>query len=362
MESWFPTFQRLANREIPLPASWPPATTAPQRHAFLRLMALALEDNLPLYPLIEQWAQDERGVQGRRLKKLAHLLKNGTPLADAVEEIPGLLSDEDLLAIRFDAQLGTRTAAVRRLLDDSGPNSTNQVHRVRGDLIYVATVLAVGLLIIAFVHLKIVPVFQKMFQEFGLQQPQVMRSSIHAAHTLASLWWLAALAAFILLWCMLSTQTGRFVRHSIFSRLFRPLRELHAADVLQKIGIASAAGRPVAGALSTLARYHFAPTIRHKLLFVRNEVEQGAEVWRSLTAVGLISPPEMRLLKTADRVGNRPWVLKQLAAVKQRRTQWRLQRAAEFVLPALVLLLGALVLFQALTIFEPLVKLIEGLL
>ena len=70
----------------------------------------------------------------------------------------------------------------------------------------------------------------------------------------------------------------------------------------------------------------------------------------------------MRLLKTADRVGNRSWALGQLAAVKARRTNRRLAVLAELALPALVLLLGGVVLFQALTIFTPLVRLIEGLL
>jgi len=65
-------------------------------------------------------------------------------------------------------------------------------------------------------------------------------------------------------------------------------------------------------------------------------------------------------MKTAERVGNRAWVLKQLVGVKRRRSRRRLQRAAEIVLPVLVILLGGFVLFQALTIFEPLVKLIEG--
>ncbi len=362
MDSWFPTFRRLANQQVPLPAWWPPYATDVQRRSLLRLISVALEENVPLAPLIESWAHDERGAQRGRLVKLARLLKSGRPLPDAVEEIPRILREEDLLAIRFDAQMGTRTAAARQMLEDSEPNSSSPAQRVRGNLIYLATMLPIGLMLITFVHLKIVPVFQKMLQEFGLPQPRLLQWSIYAANTLASFWWLWVIAFFALLGCVFSTQAGRFVRHSIFGRLLAPLRELHSADVLQKIGIASQTGRPLAGALATLARYHFAPTIRHKLLFVRNEVELGAQVWNSMTEVGLLSPAELRLLKTAERVGNRPWVLKQLAAVKESRTRRQLARAAEFVLPALVLLLSGLVLIHALTIFAPLVKLIEGLL
>src|SRR5438552_1411595 len=109
MDSWFTTFRRLAAREIPLPAVWPRAASPAQRQALLRLISLVIEENVPLWPLLEQWTQDERGLQRRRVKRLSRLLKSGRPLADALEEVPGILADEELLAIRFDAQMGTRT-------------------------------------------------------------------------------------------------------------------------------------------------------------------------------------------------------------------------------------------------------------
>jgi type II secretory pathway component PulF len=111
-----------------------------------------------------------------------------------------------------------------------------------------------------------------------------------------------------------------------------------------------------------LARYHFDPAIRRDLLFVRNEVEQGADVWHSLTAAGLLTKPEAHALRISEQANNRPWVLRQLVGVKRRRTMRSLDRASEFVLPAIVLGMAGLVLFQALTILDPLRRLIEGLL
>jgi type II secretory pathway component PulF len=359
MDSWFPTIEQLANRHVPVPVIWPRAVTQAQRHMLLSLIALAIEENLALAPLLDEWAKDERGLQRGRVRQLARLLHSGRPLADAVEEIPGILADEDLLATRFDAQMGTRTDAIRRRLKEPKP-AGRQIHRARPAFIYFAIVLLIGLVFFAFLQFKIVPVFQKMFQEFSYEQPRALGWSIAIAHGLASFWWAVPLALLAAIWCMFSTQTGRFIRNSILGRLLQPLRELHAADVLQKLGIASAAGRPIPGALSTLARYHFVPDVRHKLLFVRNEVELGAEVYTSMATVGLLTPPELRLLMTAERVGNRAWVLDQLAAVKEQRTRLRLNRAAQFVLPAVVLMLAFVVILQALTILGPLVKLIEA--
>jgi type II secretory pathway component PulF len=267
-----------------------------------------------------------------------------------------------MLAIRFDSQMGTRTAAVRQLLSRGNPGSLNPMQQVRGDLVYVFAVIFAALLVIPFLHLKIVPVFQKMMMEFSTEQPPALTWSISVARVFVGFWWVFALAFLAFGWCLVSTKAGRFVRHSIFDRWLRSLRDLHAADILRKLEITTTAGRPIAGALSTLARYHFAPQIRHKLLYVRNEVEQGADVWQSMAAMDLVSPSDLRLLKTSDRVGNRSWVLGQLAAVKVTRTTRRLAVLAQWILPALTLLLGIVVLSQALMIFQPLVRMIEGLL
>jgi len=364
MDSRFPTFRRLLGLQIPLPAwsLWPTYTTSVQRRSLLRLIAAATEENMPLSPLLEQWAQDEGGVQRRRLLKLTKLLNSGRSLADALEEVPGILQDEERLAIRFDAQSGTRTAAVRKLLDKSQSESTTRTPDFHGPLIYFGTVVLVGLAIVVFIHLRIIPVLIRIYQEFGLREPEVLRWSHQILEAVANYGWLGILAVFVLLGSLFSTRAGRFLRQAFVSRWLPAPGELFAAGVLQQLGVAAAAGRPLPGALSTLARYHFDPDMRHKLLFVRNEVEQGAEVWQSMNTVGLLTSPEVRLLKTAERVGDRPWALAQLVAVKQRRTWWRWERAAELLMPALVLLIGGLVLWQALTVILPLTHLLRGLL
>ena len=362
MKSLFPSFRRLANGELQLPILWRRPATIPQRRALLRLIAISIEQNLPLVPLLENWADGETGYQRVRLRKLAARLNAGRSLPDAVEEVSGVLPDEDLLAIRFDSQMGTRTAAIRQMLSCNEPNTPDPIRQIRGDLVYVTCVIAAALIVIPFLHLKIVPVFQKILMEFSAKQPPALMWSIYAARFFVGFWWVLALACLVIGWCVVSTKAGRFIRHSIFDRCLRSFRDLHAADILRKLEITTAAGRPIPGALSTLARYHFAPQIRHKLLFVRNEVEQGADIWQTMAAVDLVSSPDLRLLKTSDRVGNRTWILGQLAAVKIGRTRQRLALLAQWVLPVLILLLGLIVLSQALMIFQPLVHMIEGLL
>jgi MSHA biogenesis protein MshG len=348
----FPTIRR---------AFRPWRTTAPQQQSLLRLLAVAVEENLPFAPLIEAWAADEYGIQCQRLLRLAKLLRKGTPLPDAVEQVPGVVSEEDVLAIRFGTQSGTLVASLRERVDEWGDTRSIVSPRLRKGLIYIAALIVVGLVIVSFLQIKIVPEFEKIMQEFNMDAPEPLLWSIGFSKFFADYWYLFILAVLAFLWFVFSPWPGRRMRMRMFGPLYRPLRELHFADVLEKLSVTAEAGRPIAGAISTLARYHFDPALRRRLLFVRNEIEQGVDAWQSMQAVGLLSPQEVHALTTADRLGNRAWVLDQLAHVKERRTVARLSRAADLILPIVILLAGGFVLLQAMSVFSFLARIVHSL-
>jgi type II secretory pathway component PulF len=350
------------NMEVRYPAFSLRRTSWAQRQSLLRLILVSIDENLPLGPLIVAWAADESGIQQHRLDRLAELLRAGTPLPEAVEEVPGVLSDEDMLAIRFGAQSGTLAASIRERVNEPSPASSGFSPRMRKLRFYVCLLLFVGFFIVAFWQIRIVPELEKIMVEFSVSDTELLKWSRTFSLVFANYWFLFALAIIVVFWLAFSSWPGRRLRLAILGRLFRPLRALHMADVLEKLSVAIQAGRPITGSLSTLARYHFDPTLRHQLLFIRNEMEQGADVWQSMASIGLLSPPEVHVLETADRVGNRPWVLKQIALVKRRRTMRRLEQLSELALPVVILLAGSFVLIQALGLFGPLVHILDSLL
>lgn len=378
MDTWFPTFRRLTSA----PASswfptlrrftnaspherwtwWPWYTTASQRKALLRLIAVSIEENIPLVSLLTNWACDESGLQQRRLRRLVRLLQAGRALPDALEEVPGILREEELLAVRFDSQMGTRTATVRKLLTEPVDVAESANVRLRRAIGYFCTVVPISLLVIAFMQVKIMPVLEFLTIQHGVTPSPYAAGPAYLLTPFTAASGFGFVVIFVLLLVLFATRWGRAMRRAIAGRVLRSVQELLAADVLQKVSLALATGRPLASALSTLARYHFDPAMRQKLLFVRNEMEQGAEVWHSLVAVKMVTPPEANLLRTSESTANRCWILDQLIHAKRRRTTWRLERSTMFALPAVVLFLAMIVFVQSLSLFDPLVRLIDGLL
>jgi type II secretory pathway component PulF len=337
-------------------------TTAADRRSLLRLIVVATERRIPLRPLLEARYVDARGPFRRRLGRLLKNWDGNTSLASALEQTPRLLSDEQLLAVQFGSQTGAMASTLRDQIarEDVQLPLRMSFHRTAW---YFAGVLLALLVVSAFIHIKLAPTIPKILGNFETATPWIVgfAQAWNLAVLLEYFWWVGPLIALLVIWSYFSARPGRFLRNSIAPRFSRSIQELRATELLDKLRIAVHAGRPLPGALSTLARYHYDPAIRRKLLFVRNEVEQGAGVWESMASVRLLNDPERRALATAEKLGNREWILEQLARNKQQKSLRMLERFTEVLRPACLVLLGTIVLLQGLAVMVPLTHLIWNL-
>ncbi len=132
-----------------------------------------------------------------------------------------------------------------------------------------------------------------------------------------------------------------------------------AAEILQLLSQAVEAGRPLPAAISTLARYHFDKSVREKLLFARNEIEQGADVWTSLTESRLLTPQEASALANSSSSRSRVRAMRRLADWKQNTVIRRNENVVALVQPIMTLFFAAIVLLIGTAIFGVLTQMID---
>ncbi len=340
---------------------WPAESLACKQKALLRILATAAAERAEVAPLVSALSIEDRDRYRWRLRRLARLLSAGVPLADAIEQTPGALSDEQTLAVRFGEQSGTLAATINRLLDDKDQASQRIVSRLWQIGTYAAVVLAIFVFILSFILIKIIPSYAAIFHDFELDLPKVTIQMIRITNWFVSYWFLVPLMLLPVAWVLFFGRTRRYFRRNISSRLLRPIAQLRSANVLSLLAGNTRSGRPVAGALSTLARYHFDEKIRHKLLFVRNEVEQGSDVWQSMAAAKLISPVDAHALDKASSADSRAWTMERLAALKRGRVERRIDTYVSLLQPAVILLMAAAVLFIAVACLYPVFQITSSL-
>ncbi len=101
--------------------------------------------------------------------------------------------------------------------------------------------------------------------------------------------------------------------------------------------------------------------MRLALKTAHKKCQSGDDCWYALHDAGLLTGNETAVLRSAQRVGNIPWALDQLAESIERRFSYRSQFVVELVHPAVVIVLGVGVGMIFLAFFSPLTSLIQHL-
>jgi type II secretory pathway component PulF len=247
------------------------------------------------------------------------------------------------------------------LLDHPTPGELRVVSRLRQTGFYVVITATIFLFIMTFFLIKIMPSFQAIFDDFDLDLPHITNVLIALSNLFVDYWYLFVFPLLALIWLTRSPASRRFFSRNISSRILRPIAQLRVANMLGLLAGSYRAGRPLSGAISTLARYHFDPKLRHKLLFVRNEIEQGVDPWESMTTAKLLSPAEAQALTKATSSETRAWTMDRLADKKRGQVERRIDFYVSLLQPAITLLFAAVVLFVAVACLTPLFNLISAL-
>ncbi|MGI9455340.1 MAG: type II secretion system F family protein [Aeoliella sp.] len=360
-KKWLTTFELVSPRRWRIAPWWRIDTWTAQQRSLLHMLAAATAEQFPPGPLVARLSEDHRGPYRWRLGKLAQRLADGTPLADALEQTPGVLSPEATLAVRFGAQSGTLPAALAALIERDSGASSYLAGRLRHAATYFAGLVTIALFMVCFIVIKIFPQYDDILNEFVMEPPWAYNWLASLSGWVVDYWYVFAVPALLLGWLFYSQTGWRYVHRHWLPRLSRLAATLRGADVLSLLAVVGRAGRPLPGALSTLARHHYDGRVRQQLLFARNEVEQGADSWSSLAKAGLFTAQEADALTLAVDGSARAWTMDRLAALRREQVAQRAETLLNLLHPAIILLLAAGVLLVALASLLPLFRMIEGL-
>lgn len=335
---------------------WPWDSRQLMRLSLLRILAIAHDQHIDPATLVANLADEHRGTNRRLLRRLAQRIASGTPLLAALEQTPEILSDQQVLAIRFGTQSGTLSASYRDLLAKVEPVSAGwSLYQLR---LYLAAMALVVLLSMIFLAVRVYPVLDAISDEFSAEPPWIYRLVSHVTQHYGVLILIVLAAVVILAALLRGTVLQRRFRRRIADPRLAWIQQIRMAELLELLSQSVQAGRPLSGALSILARYHFDSRLRMRLLFARNEVEQGAEVWTSLRDAKLLNPGEATALAASSSPQSRAWLMQKLAAQKRRRVTLLAGAAARAIQAVAVLLIATVVLALSLTVYQYLNKLI----
>lgn len=336
-------------------------TRRAQQYALLSLLAATAERMMPLVPAIEAYARENRGTMGRRAAVLADHLRAGVPLPDALDICRGVVPREAIPLIRAGYDAGALAKALREAaaLRYSGDAIWDQI---LGRTAYLGAILIVLVGVMTFIMLKIIPAMEKIFADFGAELPAMTIIAINVAYAFANYWFLL-LPLILPLMILAIDAVLRYVGWVIW-RLPGTgwmSRRLDTAAVLDGLSLVAERQYPMPAGMASLAKSFPAASVRVRLWRVVQDLETGAQWAESLLRYGLIREPELAVIAAAQRAGNLPWALRELADSNRRRWAYRALVWLQILFPVVILGIGLVVALYVIGCFLPLVALIQNL-
>jgi type IV pilus assembly protein PilC len=138
---------------------------------FTKQLSILQDAGLPILRSLRILENQQKG--GRLKNALGDVgdeIEGGSTLSEAMAKSPKVFSRLYINMIKA-GEAGGALEVILRRLSEFLERSESLKRKVKGAMIYPIVVIMVAVGILTFIMLKIVPVFQKMFEEFGLKLP-----------------------------------------------------------------------------------------------------------------------------------------------------------------------------------------------
>lgn len=337
-----------------------------EHRALVWSVALAAERNIPLPEAARAFADEMQNDSGARALLLADSLERGQPLSIAVRDARLKVAPSLRLSIEVGETLGMLAPALKQQLGESA-ETDSLLRSTIARMYYLYIVLLVLSGVTTFVMLRIVPVFQKMFEEFGLKLPAMTTLLIKVCNYFVTHGWYMS-APFILVgqaFAMVLGIAGVLFFVGWLPRdlpiVWRLFRRYDGALVLRSLALAVRRGAKLVDALYLIAEVYPIRRMRPGLIRAAQRAAQGADWTDALRRERLITRTEVAVLAAAERADNLAWALEEMADSAIRRQTYWLQAALNVLYPPVVIAVAAMVAFFVIGLFLPLIALIQGM-
>jgi general secretion pathway protein F len=332
-----------------------------RRQSLLWVMAVAAERGIPLHQAVRAFAAEANDRLGDQAARLSDYLEAGLPLGLSLQRSGLVVSPAVQLAADLGQHTGTLGPALRRVAG-SGTALDAMMRTLLTRMFYLGFLASYVAVMLTFSVTRIVPALARVYDDFGMSLPLHTRRLVDAVDLFAANAWawiplvgaacgVAALA--------LAHYAGISVRRTPLLRgLWWPADR---ALILHWLASSLRQRRPAAETIRLLAGYFPSSAGRRRLEKAAVRIDRGEHWAESLCQCGVIGRSQCALFQAAERAGNLPWALDEMADSGLRRLACRCQAGLDVAFPALLAAFGGMVLLIALGILAPLFTMISSL-
>jgi type IV pilus assembly protein PilC len=330
-----------------------------------RQMATMIRAGLPLIEVLDVLSeQSEKRIIKSVMRKVEKDVEGGASLTEAIQKHPRVFSIFFISMVRA----GEASGMLDTILDQVAiylEKLASIQRKMKSAIVYPLVVSIVAICITIFLLVKVVPVFQQIFEDLGGQLPLPTRITVFLSRTMVKYWYMVfvcGIGAAIALWQWKKTKSGRYTIDRLILKVpvFGPLfLKVSIAKFSRTLGTLIRAGVNILQALDIVAKTAGNALVEEAVYRTRSSIQSGESITRPLVESDVFPPMVTRMIDVGERTGALETMLNKIADFYEDQVSATVAALTSLIEPLLIVFLGVVVGFIVISMFLPLIRMVE---
>jgi type IV pilus assembly protein PilC len=331
---------------------------------FTRQFSTMIDAGLPLVQCLHILAEQSesknlRDVTGR----VARSVEQGSTLAEALRRNPRTFDDLFTNMVEVGESGGILDVVFQRLATYIEKAAALK-RKVKGAMIYPASIMGVAGLVVVFMLTFVIPTFTKMFKDLGADLPlptQVVVWLSDFMRTYILLIIAAAVGCFFALRSYYRTEKGQSIIDALLLKvpvMGTLIRKVAVARFTRTLGTLVSSGVPILEGLRITARTAGNKVVEKAVLQCRAAVTAGKTLAEPLKASGVFPPMVIQMISVGEQTGALDAMLSKIADFYDDEVDTAVNAMTALLEPIMIVVLGVLIGGLVVAMYLPIFKLV----
>jgi type IV pilus assembly protein PilC len=334
---------------------------------FTRQFATMIDAGLPLVQCLDiQAEQQENKAFGEVLGRVKSDVEQGATFAESLGKHPRIF-DELYVNLVAAGEIGGVLDTILNRLSTYLEKADSLKRKVKSAMVYPITVMVVAIGVLVLLLVKVIPVFEKMFKDFGGELPGPTQTVINVSHWMQhSLGYIVvALVLMGIAWTQARRRSPRFryQTDALFLRLpvFGPLlRKVAVARFSRTFSTMLSSGVPILDALDICGKTSGNKVIEAGLQRTRAAISEGKTIAEPLRAVGVFPNMVVQMIAVGEQTGSMDAMLAKLADFYDDEVDAAVAGLTSLLEPIMMVFLGGTIGTILIAMYLPIFKIADA--
>ena len=334
---------------------------------FARQFSTMIDAGLPIIQCLDiLHSQQENATFKVMLKDIKESVEGGTTLADSLKRYPKYFDSLFVNMIAAGEAGGILDVILKRLASYM-EKAARLKRKVKGAMVYPAITIAVAVVVVAIILIFVIPVFEKMFREFGSALPAPTQIVINISEFVKSKihWIIIATILFAIAFKKYySTEKGRNTVDAVLLKL--PvfgilLRKVAVAKFTRTMGTMLGSGVAILEALDIVAKTAGNKVIEKAIYSVRTGIAEGRTMADPLQSSGVFPPMVCQMIAVGESTGALDSMLEKIADFYDEEVDQAVENLTSLIEPFMLVFLGVTIGGLVVAMYLPIFKMASAM-